>query len=86
MVAIPINKELPGSGNIFPRKLIKGNYLMTEIQGGPYTIQNALHQLQVYAEDYRRTIIAIPFESLITNRITTPDTSQWKTKIFLPVM
>jgi len=86
MVAIPVNKQLPGNGNIFPRKLIKGNYLMTEVQGGPYTIQVALDQLKLYAEDYRRTTIAIPFESLITNRETIRDTAQWKTRIFLPVM
>ena len=86
MVGIPTDKELPEKENMFPRKMIKGNFLVTEITGGPSTVREALKQLQFYADDYRRIPIAIPFESLITDRLRVTDTTKWKTRIYFPVM
>jgi hypothetical protein len=86
MVAIPINKELPPNGNIFPQKMIPGNFITTQIKGGEYTINQALEQIQYYFEDYKKTSMAIPFQSLITDRSKEPDTAKWITKIYAPVM
>ena len=63
MVAIPTNKELPETRNMFPRRMVKGNFLVTEVTGGPSAVYEALKQLQFYADDYHRVPIAIPFES-----------------------
>jgi hypothetical protein len=86
MVAIPINKELPPNGNIFPQKMIPGNFITTQIKGGEYTINQALEQIHYYFEDYKKTSMAIPFQSLITDRSKEPDTAKWITKIYAPVM
>ncbi len=86
MVGIPTDKELPEKENMFPRKMIKGNFLVTEVTGGPSTVNEALKQLQFYAEDYRRVAIAIPFESLVTDRLKVTDTTKWKTRVYFPVM
>ncbi len=86
MVAIPINKELPASGNIFPRKMIPGNFMTAEIKGGQYTIDEALQQMQNFFDDYHKTSMAIPFQSLVTDRVKEPDTAKWITKIYSPVM
>ena|GEM_PF-167695 len=86
MVAIPINKELPAHGNIFPQKMIPGNFIVTQIKGGVFAINNALEQIQNYFDDYHKTSMAIPFQSLVTDRSKETDTSKWITNIYAPVM
>jgi hypothetical protein len=86
MVAIPVNKDLAGKGAIFSRRMIPGNFMVAEITGGTFTINQALDQMQHYFDDYRKTSMAIPFQTMVTDRITQPDTSKWVTKIFAPVM
>lgn len=85
MVAIPINKELPESGSIFPRKMILGKYMVSEVKGGNNRVKEAFQQMQLYFDDYRRTSMAIPFEILVTDRSKEPDTTKWITKIYAPV-
>jgi hypothetical protein len=85
MVAIPINRELPETNIFSIKRMVPGNVLITEIKGGPATIQHSLHQLDVYRGNYNYTAPAKPFQSLITNRLTQTDTSKWITKIYWPV-
>jgi hypothetical protein len=42
--------------------------------------------VQKYKDDYQRVSPAIPFYSLITDRLKEPDSSKWITKIYFPVM
>lgn len=86
-VAIPTNKLLPSSSDIMQKRMLgRGNILTTEVKGGLGTTAQALEQIHIYAEDYQRTAPAIPFFSLITDRLKEPDTSKWVTKIYFPVM
>ncbi len=85
MVAIPVNKELPETNTFRIKRMVPGNVLITEIKGGPATIQHSLRQLDVYRGNYNYTAPAKPFQSLITNRITETDSSKWITKIYWPV-
>lgn len=86
-VAIPINKRLPSSGNIsFKEMLGQGNILVTEVKGGPTTVEEAYQQMGNYISDYHQSSPAIPFQSLITDRRKEPDTAKWLTKIYYPVM
>ena len=84
MVAVPTNKELTGEGGIFFRRMVPGNFISTQVKGGNYTINTAFSGLQQYMDDYRKTRLAIPFFSLITDRVTEPDTSKWITRIYFP--
>jgi hypothetical protein len=63
-----------------------GNILITEIKGGSASIDKAFKEMENYVSDYRRTPPAIPFQSLVTDRMKEPDTSKWITRIFYPVM
>ena len=63
-----------------------GNILITEVKGDNKEIQKAYTQIQHYISDYKRIAPAIPFESLVTDRRKQPDSSQWVTKIYYPVM
>lgn len=85
-VAIPVNKEIKGNSSIFFKEMVKGNILVAEVKGGPYTVSHAMDMLKTYVLDYQKTSPAIPFESLVTDRSAVTDTSKWITKIYYPVM
>jgi hypothetical protein len=85
MVALPVDRELKSEADIEFKRMIPGNFLMMEVKGGTYTAANAGKQLELYLSDHEKTVMAIPFEVLITNRITEPDTSKWLTKVYMPV-
>lgn len=86
-VAIPVDRRLPSSGNISFRWMLGGGkILVTEVKGGPSCIRNAFKEMENYINDHGRVTPAIPFQSLITDRLKDPDTSKWVTKIFYPVM
>ena len=86
-VALPVNRELPTAGDIvYKRMLGRGNILVTEVKGGPGRIKEAFGQMKIYMEDYQRSGVAIPFQSIITDRSKEPDTSKWVTKVYFPVI
>ena len=86
MVAIPTSKVLQGQGDIIPKRMVLGNILVAEVKGGSSTIRNGLNQLQLYVDDHRRASPAIPYQSLVTDRLSESDTSKWVTKIYYPVL
>ncbi len=65
--------------------MINGSFMVTEVQGGETKVQKSLEQLELYAADYKKTQMAIPFQYLVTDRIREPDSSKWITRIYLPV-
>ncbi|MBS1669407.1 MAG: GyrI-like domain-containing protein [Bacteroidetes bacterium] len=86
MVALPINKLVKANGLISPKEMIRGNFIVTEIQGGAYSVNHALEQIQLYFQDYRKTAMAIPFQYLLTDRQKETDSSKWVTRIYAPVL
>jgi hypothetical protein len=85
MVAIPTNKHLDGNGKIFFSRFVPWKVLTAEVRGGNSTVEEALHQMKLYMSDYQKTAMAIPFQSLVTDRIQEPDTLKWVTNIYVPV-
>jgi hypothetical protein len=86
-VALPLAKALPNSGDILQKRMLgRGNILVTEVRGGIDITEKAFMQIQQYADDYQRRAPAIPFYSLITDRLAEPDSSKWITKVYFPVM
>ena len=84
-VAIPVDRKLADSGDIVYRKLIRGNYLESDVRGGPGAVNAALAGMNNYIRDYRRTVMAIPFFSLLTDRTKEPDSTRWLTRIYYPI-
>jgi hypothetical protein len=84
-VALPTDTPMPGSGNIKMNELYQGRHLETEVRGGDGTINEAMLQMNNYINDYHRTVIAVPFLSLVTDRSAEPDSTKWITRIFYPV-
>jgi hypothetical protein len=85
MVAIPVNKFLADNGKIFYRRFVPWKVLTAEVRGGNYTVDEALHQMAIYRNDYRIKAMAIPFASLVTDRSKEPDTLKWITRIYTPI-
>ncbi|MEP6845879.1 MAG: GyrI-like domain-containing protein, partial [Panacibacter sp.] len=85
MVAVPINKEIENKDDIMFKQMLPGRILVTEINGGNETIKKAFEMMDLYMRDHQYTAPAIPFESLITDRLKERDTTKWITKIYYPI-
>jgi hypothetical protein len=86
-VGVPVNKKLPEKENISLKQMVKnGNILVAEVRGDQKTINEAIKQIEKYITDYQRSNIAIPFQSLITDRSKESDSTKWITKIYYPVV
>jgi effector-binding domain-containing protein len=84
--AISINKELTSTGRTFINKMVAGgNLLEVDVKGGPNTTADALIQAKTFMKDHNLTAPAMPFESLITDRMIEKDTTKWVTKIYYPI-
>ncbi|WP_374950308.1 hypothetical protein [Mucilaginibacter sp.] len=86
MVALPVNKNFAADVNTKINEMVVGaNLLQTQVTGGRQTIANAFTQLKLYQKDHVLTSPAMPFESLITNRLAEKDTAKWVTTIYYPI-
>ncbi|HLL44934.1 MAG TPA: hypothetical protein VK369_17410 [Segetibacter sp.] len=86
MVAIPVNRLLESNRQFVFKRMVPGNILVSEVNGGVFTVQEARRQMDNYVEDNELTSPAIPFESLITDRLKEKDTSKWITKLYYPIL
>ena len=85
MTAIPVDRELKGKGDIFLRRFVPWKVLAGEVRGGAYRAEQAGVQLQYYIQDHQRTSMAIPFQSLVTERDKEKDSTRWVTRVIEPV-
>lgn len=87
MVALPVDKELENKGDIIAKRMFAGGkILITEnIGGGMATINDAMLNFEKYKTDYGYMSPAIPFQSLVTDRLREKDTLKWHTKLYYPV-
>ena len=83
--ALPIDRKIPATSDFLSRSLVHGKYLMTEVKGGPSTVGEAFRSMQNYVDDHQRTSMAIPFQSLLTDRLQEADTARWTTRIYFPI-
>ena len=85
MVAIPVDKAVKPTGDYHSQKLVPGKFLFSEVRGGMYTVNKSFEEMRNYVTDYQKTTMAIPFQSLVTDRSAEPDTSKWITRLYYPV-
>lgn len=85
MVAIPVDRELPGNGKVFFSRFVPWKVLMAEVTGGTKSVENALAQMDLYLAEHQITKMAVPFQSLVTDRIAEPDSNKWITRIYTPI-
>lgn len=87
IVALPINRRLENKGEIlFKQMLPNGNFLCSDsIYGGFSKVDNLFKNFENYRKDLNIMSPAIPFQSLITDRIREGDTTKWITKFYYPI-
>jgi hypothetical protein len=85
LTALPIDRSISPSGQFFNQRIPMNHFLVTRVHGGDTTVNQALQQLQLYIQDYHRTLMALPFQQLITDRSAEPDTTRWMTDIYVPL-
>ena len=86
MTAIPVDKALPKTNEFAPKFLLKGgNILEAQVQGGPYTIEKGLKELENYRADHKFDSPAIPYQLLVTDRTKEQDTTKWITRLYYPI-
>ncbi|MFD0764104.1 hypothetical protein ACFQZI_04530 [Mucilaginibacter lutimaris] len=85
MVAIPINKLItPAKGSVINKLPKGGNLLSARVKGGFKTVNDAFTQLKNFQTDKGLKSPAMPYASLLTNRLAEPDSGKWITKIYYP--
>ncbi|OQP49315.1 hypothetical protein A4H97_28660 [Niastella yeongjuensis] len=85
MVALPINKPIAANGRFFNQRIPLNHFWVTRVHGGDATVKEALYQFQLYIQDHHRTLMALPFQQLITDRSIEPDTTRWITDVYVPL-
>jgi len=85
IVAIPVDRSLPGAGAIYPRRYVPWKVVIGEVRGGAYTAERGMKQLDDYLRDHRKIAMAMPHQSLVTERDQEPDTSRWVTQVIQSV-
>lgn len=86
-VGLPVDRMLPQKDDITSKWMMKGGNILTgEVTGGQKQIEQAEKQMELYISDYQRSIIAIPFQMLITDRTKELDSTRWITRIYYPVV
>ncbi len=86
VVGVPITEPVPDSGIFLTKKLLKdGNMLTADITGGQFSVDTAVEQFETYVRDHQYQVVALPFQSFLTDRLNT-DTSKWVTRIVFPIL
>jgi hypothetical protein len=85
MIAVPTNKDLPAIGKFELKKMVLGNILKAEVIGGINRVKEGEIEMENYVDDYHKLSPAIPFQSLITDRISQPDSTKWITRLYYPI-
>jgi hypothetical protein len=85
MVGIPTRVDLPAKGNFELKKMVLGMVLRGEVKGGVERVKEGEKELAYYVTDHHKYSPAIPFQSLVTDRIAQADSTQWITRLYYPV-
>jgi len=85
LVAIPVDARLEGKGDISFMRLIPWRYLTADVKGGPGAVTKAFKRMDDFVRDYQITVLALPWQSLVTDRRQQPDSSRWVTRLYYPI-
>lgn len=85
MAGIPLDKSLKEVAGFSMKYMVKGSFIITEVVGGDYTVNQASKSLLQYFQDFHKTSMAMNFTMLVTDRMLQPDSSKWITKLYQPV-
>jgi hypothetical protein len=85
MTAIPVERPIQPTELFQNKSMAPGFLLKGDVKGGLSTIEAAQRAMENYARDHKKQSPAIPYQLLVTNRLTEADTTKWITQINYPV-
>lgn len=85
MVGVPTKVDLPAKGKFELKKMVLGVILRADVKGGVERVKEGEKQLAYYVTDHQKYSPAIPFQSLVTDRVAQPDSTQWITRLYYPI-
>ena len=86
MLALPINKTIKGNSEIFIKNMpLNGKMFVTEIKGGYKNIESGFRALELFRQDTKRALMAIPYQLMLNDRSAETDTSKWVTDLYSPI-
>lgn len=85
-IGIPIKQKIQENEFFKVKAMFKGgNILVANITGPPQKIDEGIKNFNQYMLDYQRTMMAMPFQMLITDRSKQKDSTKWITQLYYPV-
>ena len=87
MVGISIDGEIPANEKFSIKKMpVFGKMFVADVTGNQSAIKDGYTAVKLFLLDSKRPTPAVPFELLLNDRQSVLDSTQWKTRIFYPVM
>ena len=85
-LAVPVKEGISGNAT-FVLNSMPGNakFLVAEVKGGKENVDEAIREFKLYVADYQKTVMASPFQLLVTDRTKEIDSTKWVTKIYYPI-
>lgn len=85
-IGIPIKQKIAENEFFKVKAMFKGgNILVANITGPQQKIDDGIKNFNQYMLDYQRTMMAMPFQMLITDRNKQKDSTKWITQLYFPV-
>jgi hypothetical protein len=85
MIGVPTTVDLPAKGKFELKKMVLGVILRGTVVGGVERVKEGEKELAFFVTDHHKYSPAIPFQSLVTDRLSEPDSSKWITKLYYPI-
>jgi hypothetical protein len=85
MIAVQTDIRLEMEGKMYYKHTYPGYVLVTDVTGGPGTVDKAIAQLKTYISDYEIVSPAIAYAEMITDRSKEADTSKWISRVYYPI-
>ena len=64
---------------------LNGKMFVTEIKGGYKNIESGFRALELFRQDTKRALMAIPYQLMLNDRSAETDTSKWVTDLYSPI-
>jgi hypothetical protein len=85
MVALSLDKTLSEKGRIVIKRFVPWKMIEGEVRGGVSDVEKGFREMYYYRDDLHLSIMALPFQSLVTDRREQPDSATWITKVCAPI-
>jgi hypothetical protein len=84
-IALSLDKTLTGNDQIVIKRFVPYKMIEGDVRGGVQAVKRGMEELLRYRDDQKLSIMALPFQILITDRRQETDSSKWVTRVTAPI-